>query len=108
MTADGDAVEDDDILIFVNSWWEPLKFQTPADVSARSWEVVCDTSTLHGRVQPRGPSMSERGQFSSCARPAAATSRCNGRRRAEMVCFPEIRGRRKLVAREIVQPRRRP
>jgi len=43
VTADGDAVEDDDILIFVNAWWEPLKFQTPADVSARSWEVVCDT-----------------------------------------------------------------
>jgi isoamylase len=43
ITAQGDPVVDDDFLIFVNAWWEPLKFQIPADVSARGWEVACDT-----------------------------------------------------------------
>jgi isoamylase len=43
VTAQGEAVEDDDFLIFVNAWWEPLKFQIPVDVSARSWQFACDT-----------------------------------------------------------------
>jgi hypothetical protein len=36
-------VQDDDFLSFVNAGWEPLRFQIPAQVSARGWEVVCDT-----------------------------------------------------------------
>jgi isoamylase len=43
VTAQGDAVKDDDFLILVNGWWEPLKFQIPIGVSPRDWEVVCDT-----------------------------------------------------------------
>ncbi|MDR3655827.1 MAG: glycogen debranching protein GlgX [Mycobacterium sp.] len=40
---DGTPLVDDDFLIFVNAWWEPLTFQLPADVSARRWDIVCDT-----------------------------------------------------------------
>jgi glycogen operon protein len=40
---DGTPMVDDDFLILVNAWWEPLAFTPPADVSARSWDVVCDT-----------------------------------------------------------------
>jgi isoamylase len=40
---DGTPLADDDFLIFVNAWWEPLTFQLPADVSARRWDIVCDT-----------------------------------------------------------------
>jgi glycogen operon protein len=43
VSAQGEPVVDDDFLIFVNSWWEPLKFQIPGDVAAHSWEIVCDT-----------------------------------------------------------------
>jgi len=43
VTANGDAMADDDFLIFVNSWWEPLKCQIATDVSALGWQVVCDT-----------------------------------------------------------------
>jgi isoamylase len=43
VAAQGDPMAEDDFLIIVNAWWEPLKFQIPADVSARTWEVVCDT-----------------------------------------------------------------
>jgi isoamylase len=43
VAAQGDPMADDDFLIIINAWWEPLKFQIPADVSARAWEVVCDT-----------------------------------------------------------------
>jgi glycogen operon protein len=41
--SDGTPLVDDDFLIFVNAWWEPLKFRIPVDVSASRWELVCDT-----------------------------------------------------------------
>ena len=41
--ADGKQLLDDDFLIFVNGWWEPLTFTVAADLSARQWRVVCDT-----------------------------------------------------------------
>jgi isoamylase len=41
--SDGTSELDDDFLIFVNSWWAPLKFQIPADVAGHRWELVCDT-----------------------------------------------------------------
>jgi glycogen operon protein len=40
---DGTPMADDDFLLLFNSWWEPLAFTVPADVSARRWSVVCDT-----------------------------------------------------------------
>jgi glycogen operon protein len=43
MAPDGTPLVDDDFFIFVNAWWEPLTFQLPADVSARRWDIVCDT-----------------------------------------------------------------
>jgi isoamylase len=43
MTPDGTPLVDDDFLVFVNAWWEPLTFQIPADVAARRWDIVCDT-----------------------------------------------------------------
>ena len=47
--ADGTPLVDDDFLFLVNSWWEPLKFQLPSDVTARRWEIVCDTfDSAHG------------------------------------------------------------
>ena len=42
-TAPGNAVIDDDFLILINSWWEPLTFDVPADLLARPWAVACDT-----------------------------------------------------------------
>ena len=40
---DGTPMEDDDFLVLVNAWWEPLAFQVPADVATRQWEIVCDS-----------------------------------------------------------------
>jgi glycogen operon protein len=39
----GIPMVDDDFLILVNAWWEPLTFVVPADLPARRWDVVCDT-----------------------------------------------------------------
>jgi isoamylase len=39
----GTPLVDDDFLVFVNAWWEPLAFQIPTDVAARRWDIVCDT-----------------------------------------------------------------
>jgi isoamylase len=51
VAADGAPLVDDDFLFFVNSWWEPLKFQLPTDVIGRRWEIVCDTfDPAHGGV----------------------------------------------------------
>jgi glycogen operon protein len=40
---DGHALIDDDILVFVNSWWEPLDFTLPATDSNQSWCAELDT-----------------------------------------------------------------
>ena len=40
---DGTPMVDDDFLVLVNAWWEPLTFTVPADLPARQWIVVCDT-----------------------------------------------------------------
>jgi glycogen operon protein len=40
--ADGTPLVDDDLLLLVNGWWEPLAFTVPV---AGDWAVVCDTHT---------------------------------------------------------------
>lgn len=40
---DGTPKVDDDFLVLVNAWWEPLTFTVSADLPARQWIVVCDT-----------------------------------------------------------------
>ncbi len=42
IAADGTPLVDDDLLLLVNAWWEPLGFTVPV---AGSWAVVCDTHT---------------------------------------------------------------
>jgi len=41
--ADGTALTDDDFLVFVNAWWEPLTFSLPDSLALHTWEVVCDS-----------------------------------------------------------------
>jgi glycogen operon protein len=43
VSADGSPLVDDDFLLFVNAWWEPLTFNVPAAVATRRWQIVCDT-----------------------------------------------------------------
>jgi isoamylase len=43
VSADGLPLVDDDFLVFVNAWWEPLTFTVPPAVAARRWQIVCDT-----------------------------------------------------------------
>ncbi len=41
--ADGTPLVDDDFLILVNAWWEPLTFVLPADAATRRWEIRADS-----------------------------------------------------------------
>jgi isoamylase len=41
--ADGTPMVDNDFLMFINGWWEPLTFAVPVDLPARRWDVICDT-----------------------------------------------------------------
>jgi glycogen operon protein len=34
---------DDDFLVLVNGWWEPLEFRIPDVGAARTWRVALDT-----------------------------------------------------------------
>jgi glycogen operon protein len=43
VSADGTPMVDNDFLVFINAWWEPLTFTVPEDLSARRWDVVFDT-----------------------------------------------------------------
>ena len=66
--ADGTPMVDNDFLVLINAWWEPLTFTVPADLSARQWSVVCDThdperSDAVGHAVAVGL-----GQWSSCCR----------------------------------------
>jgi glycogen operon protein len=40
---DGTPLVDDDFLVFVNAWWEPLTFSVPGSFALQTWEVVCDS-----------------------------------------------------------------
>ncbi|MGO9293382.1 MAG: glycogen debranching protein GlgX [Streptosporangiaceae bacterium] len=41
--ADGTLLVDDDFLVMVNAWWEPLEFTVPATRPEAAWQVVVDT-----------------------------------------------------------------
>jgi isoamylase len=41
--ADGTLLLDDDFLVLVNAWWEPLDFVVPATRAQASWRVEIDT-----------------------------------------------------------------
>jgi glycogen operon protein len=40
---DGSLLIDDDLLVLVNSWWEPLDFTLPATRPAQAWHAEIDT-----------------------------------------------------------------
>jgi isoamylase len=40
---DGTPLIDDDFLVFVNSWWEPLTFSVPGSFALHPWDIVCDS-----------------------------------------------------------------
>jgi len=50
VSTDGTPVADDDFLILVNAWWEPLTFAVPVLLPARHWDVICDTFEDAGKV----------------------------------------------------------
>ena len=41
--ADGTPLVDDDFLLLVNAWWEPLEFVVPAVRVGQAWEPTIDT-----------------------------------------------------------------
>ena len=49
--ADGGELLDDDFLVLVNAWWEPLQFTVPATRTGQVWLAEIDTFDP-GRVDP--------------------------------------------------------
>ena len=41
--AEGTPLVDDNFLVFVNAWWEPLTFSVPGSFVPQPWEIVCDS-----------------------------------------------------------------
>ena len=41
--ASGTPLVDDDFLILVNAWWQPLSFSVPASLVLHRWDIVCDS-----------------------------------------------------------------
>ncbi|MGD0605523.1 MAG: hypothetical protein ABSA53_18220 [Streptosporangiaceae bacterium] len=41
--ADGSLLTDDDFLVLVNAWWEPLTFTIPATRDGIAWQTAIDT-----------------------------------------------------------------
>ena len=50
--ADGTWLVDDDFLVLVNAWWEPLKFVLPATRPQAAWRVEINTYDLVPRTEP--------------------------------------------------------
>ena len=34
---------DDDFVVLLNAWWEPLSFTVPDDLRGRRWDIACDS-----------------------------------------------------------------
>ncbi len=51
----GTPLIDDDFLMFVNAWWEPLTFSVPGTFALCNWDIVCDSfdHTRSGRAGQR-------------------------------------------------------
>ena len=43
LDADGQPLVDDDFLVLVNAWWEPLEFAIPATGDGQQWQKEIDT-----------------------------------------------------------------
>ena len=41
--ADGSPLLDDDFLVLVNAWWQPLDFTIPATRAGTTWQTAIDT-----------------------------------------------------------------
>jgi glycogen operon protein len=54
--ADGTWLTDDDFLVLVNAWWEPLEFALPETRPQATWQVELDTYDL---ASPAGPSATD-------------------------------------------------
>ena len=50
--ADGTWLTDDDFLVFVNAWWEPLEFVVPATRPQAAWKVEVDSYDPASRAGP--------------------------------------------------------
>jgi isoamylase len=55
---DGTFLVDDDFMILVNSWWEPLDFVLPATRPQARWRAEIDT---YDPASPDGPAAADRG-----------------------------------------------
>jgi glycogen operon protein len=49
---DGTPLVDDDFLVLVNSWWEPLEFVVPTTRPEQRWSVEFDTFNLTSQANP--------------------------------------------------------
>jgi isoamylase len=56
--ADGTPLLDDDFLVFVNAWWEPLDFVLPVTREQASWRIDVDT---YDPAAPGSPTAAPRG-----------------------------------------------
>jgi isoamylase len=54
--ADGSLLVDDDFLVLVNAWWEPLNFTVPPGRAGQEWAVELDTYELGAPAAADGPS----------------------------------------------------
>jgi len=54
---DGTWLTDDDFLVLVNAWWEPLEFTVPATRPEAEWQLVLDS---HDLAPPAGPAAERR------------------------------------------------
>ena len=55
--ADGSLMVDDDFLVLVNAWWEPLDFVLPATREQAAWHVELDSYEL---TSPAGSAAASR------------------------------------------------
>ena len=60
--ADGTLLLDDDFLILVNAWWEPLDFTIPQARPGQSWQLAVDSYDPHRATGDRAAAPSQRAE----------------------------------------------
>jgi glycogen operon protein len=76
---DGQPLLDDDFLVLVNGWWEPIDFTIPDPRPGMAWHVAIDT------FDPAGASGAFGAPAASGAFGASGASAAPGRRAGEQV-----------------------
>ena len=78
--ADGNDLLDDDLLLVVNGWWEPLDITVPTARPGATWQMVLDSATPAVTAASPGPPLTAGDTFTALGRSISVLTSDSARR----------------------------